>query len=100
MMAAFCPHFSRRVGRFALVPLLIAATSLFLSAQTAQLRITAPPEATYLAGEVLLRAVVEPVSANCAVVDVTFFADSAKVCTVAASSFECQGDAGPRILSH
>ena len=33
------------------------------AAQTAQLRITAPAESAYLAGEVLLRAAVEPASA-------------------------------------
>jgi Ca-activated chloride channel family protein len=85
--------------RFAL---LVSLSALLLQplAQTAQLRIIAPTEATYLAGEVLLRAVVEPVSATSNVVDVTFFADGTKVCTVVASPFECQWDAGPRIHSH
>lgn len=68
--------------------------------QSAQLRITAPTESTYLAGEVLLRAAVEPSSAADSVVDVTFFADGAKVCAVAAPPFECQWDAGARIRSH
>ena len=78
----------------------LIATVLTPLPQTAQLRITAPTESTYLAGEVLLRASVEPSSAISAVVDVTFFADGAKVCAVTAPPFECQWDAGARIKSH
>lgn len=70
------------------------------AAQTGQLRITAPTESTYLAGEVLLRATVEPASAVKDVVDVTFFADGAKACAVIAAPFECQWDAGARIKAH
>ena len=79
---------------------LIVAAIMHVSAQTAQLRITAPTESTYLAGEVLLRATVEPSSGIGAVIDVTFYADGAKVCAVAAAPFECQWDAGARIKSH
>jgi len=68
------------------------------SAQGTQLRITAPTESTYLAGEVLLRATVEPSST--AVTDVTFFANGTKVCTVTTPPFECQWDAGARIKAH
>ncbi len=71
-----------------------------LSAQEARLRIASPTESTYLAGEVLLLAVVEPSSAVRDVVDVTFFADGAKVCAVTAPPFECQWDAGARIREH
>lgn len=78
--------------------MLVAVT--LQAVQSAQLRITAPTESTYLAGEVLLRAAVEPSSAADSVVDVTFFADGAKVCAVAAPPFECQWDAGARIRSH
>ena len=125
-MSASCPHFSLRVGphphalslagaasrrspsaarsgrrRLLFVGgSLIAAAILHVAAQTPQLRITAPTESTYLAGEVLLRATVEPSSGIGAVVDVTFYADGTKVCAVAASPFECQWDAGARIKSH
>ncbi|HEU4935462.1 MAG TPA: VWA domain-containing protein, partial [Vicinamibacterales bacterium] len=77
---------------------LVAAAILHASAQAPQLRITAPTESTYLAGEVLLRATVEPSST--AVVEVTFFADGTKVCTVTTPPFECKWDAGARIKSH
>ena len=86
--------------RLVLTASIIAAALLRVSAQTAQLRITAPTESSYLAGEVLLRAMVDPPSAVSGVADVTFFADGAKVCSVAAPPFECQWDAGARIKSH
>lgn len=85
--------------RHAIVASLIA-TVLAPSRQTAQLRVIAPTESTYLAGEVLLRAMVEPSSTASAVTDVTFFADGTKVCAVTAPPFECQWDAGARIKSH
>ena len=98
-MSTSCPHFLLRVGRFLLVcASLIVVVLLHASAQSTQLRITAPTESTYLAGEVLLRATVEPSSV--AVVDVTFFADGTKVCSVATPPFECPWDAGSRIKSH
>jgi Ca-activated chloride channel family protein len=80
--------------RYAVV---VVLSALLQAQQSPQLRITAPTEATYLAGEVLLRATVEPASA---VIDVTFFADGTKVCTVTTPPFECQWDAGARIKSH
>ena len=123
-MSAPCPHFSLRVGphphalslagaalrrfppaarsgrrRLLLVcASLIAVVIHHASAQGTQLRITAPTESTYLAGEVLLRATVEPSST--AVTDVTFFANGTKVCTVTTPPFECQWDAGARIKAH
>ena len=80
--------------RYAVV---VVLSALLQAQQSPQLRITAPTEATYLAGEVLLRATVEPASA---VIDVAFFADGTKVCTVTTPPFECQWDAGARIKSH
>ncbi len=74
--------------------------ALLLQTQSAQLRITAPTDSTYLAGEVLLRATVEPASAVKDVADVTFFADGAKACGVTTPPFECQWDAGPQIKAH
>lgn len=71
-----------------------------MSAQTARVVLKAPTESTYLAGEVLLVAAIEPASATGDVVDVTFFADSAKVCAVTTPPFECQWDAGARIRAH
>ena len=82
-----------------LIALVMAVAVLHVSAQGPQLVIKAPTESTYLAGEVLLLANVEPASAVRDVVDVTFFADGMKACTVTAPPFECQWDAGPRITA-
>ena len=65
---------------------------LHVSAQSARLVLKAPTESTYLAGEVLLVAMIEPASAAGEVVDVTFFADGAKVGAATAPPFECQWD--------
>ena len=64
------------------------------------MRITAPTEATYLAGSVRLLAVVEPASAAREVTQVTFFVDGAQVCAATATPFECEWDAGERIRAH
>jgi Ca-activated chloride channel homolog len=87
-------------SRLVLVASTLLAATLHASPQSSQLRITAPTESTYLAGEVLLRATVEPSSAVSGVADVTFFADGTKVCAATAPPFECQWDAGARIKSH
>jgi len=86
--------------RHAIVALLIAFAVLHVSAQSARLVIKAPTESTYLGGEVLLVAAIEPASAAADVVDVTFFADGTKVCTVTAPPFECAWNAGARIQQH
>ena len=70
------------------------------SAQETRVRITVPTEATYLAGNVRLLAVVEPAAAAREVAQVTFFADGTQVCTVAAAPFECEWDSGERIRAH
>ncbi len=85
---------------YCLITSLVALIVVHASAQTARLVIKAPTESTYLAGEVLLVATVEPASSAQDVADVTFFVDGAKVCAVPAPPFECQWDAGARILSH
>jgi VWFA-related protein len=85
--------------RYAIVAFFLV-TVLHASAQTPQLKIVSPTDSTYLAGEVLLRAAIEPATATRDVGDVTFFADGAKACAVTAPPFECQWDAGARIRSH
>jgi VWFA-related protein len=82
-----------------LIASLIALAVLHVSAQAPRLVIKAPTESTYVAGEVLLVATVEPASAARDVVDVAFFADGTKACAVTAAPFECQWDAGARIRS-
>jgi len=87
----------RSLGPQALIASLFAITLLHASGQDPRLSIKAPTETTYVAGEVLLVAAVEPAAAARDVVDVTFFADGAKVCAVTSTPFECQWDAGARI---
>jgi VWFA-related protein len=82
------------------VAALLAAALAGLSAQEGRVRITAPTEATYLAGSVRLLAVVEPASAAREVTQVTFFVDGAQVCAATATPFECEWDAGERIRAH
>jgi VWFA-related protein len=82
------------------VAALLAAALAGLSAQEGRVRITAPTEATYLAGSVRLLAVVEPASAAREVTQVTFFVDGAQVCAATAAPFECEWDAGERIRAH
>ncbi len=87
----------RSLGLQALIASLFAITLLHASGQDPRLSIKAPTETTYVAGEVLLVAAVEPAAAARDVVDVTFFADGAKVCAVTSTPFECPWDAGARI---
>jgi VWFA-related protein len=82
------------------VAALLAAALAGLSAQEGRVRITAPTEATYLAGSVRLLAVVEPAWAAREVPPVTFFVDGAQVCAATAAPFECEWDAGERIRAH
>ena len=86
--------------RSSIIVLVVVIAALHGSAQAARVVIKSPTESTYLAGEVLLVATIEPASATGDVVDVTFFADGAKVCAVTAPPFECQWDAGGRIRAH
>jgi Ca-activated chloride channel family protein len=87
----------RSLGPQALIASLLAITLLHASGQEPRLSIKAPTETTYVAGEVLLVAAVEPAGAAGDVVDVTFFADGTKVCAVTSTPFDCQWDAGARI---
>jgi VWFA-related protein len=64
------------------------------------LRIASPTADTYLSGPVRLVAMIDPPAAARDVQSVTFFADSAQVCTVRRQPFECNWDAGPGISEH
>jgi Ca-activated chloride channel homolog len=75
----------------------ICTALLHAVGQGPQLSIKAPTESTYVAGEVLLVAAMEPASAARDVADVTFFADGTKACAVTSPPFECQWDAGAHI---
>jgi Ca-activated chloride channel homolog len=90
------PH--RRV----LVTAAVIAAGLALSAQQPQVsvRITSPVEDSYLSGPVRLVAVIEPPAAVRNVKEVVFFADGKKLCTVARQPYQCEWDAGDRVVEH
>jgi VWFA-related protein len=89
-------------GRVLLVALVCAA-GLVVSAQQpsgVSVRIASPADDSYVSGPVRLVAVVEPASAVRQVREVVFFADGRKVCTLTRMPFECDWDAGDRIVEH
>ena len=63
-------------------------------------RITSPVEDGYISGPMRLVAVVEPAAAVRQIKEVVFFADARKVCTVTKPPFQCDWDAGERIVEH
>ncbi|MGH9331499.1 MAG: VWA domain-containing protein [Vicinamibacterales bacterium] len=69
-------------------------------APTPTLRVLSPANDTYVGGPVLLRAVVEPMSAVQRVTRVRFFVDGNKVCELQRPPFECEWDAGAEIDEH
>jgi VWFA-related protein len=83
-----------------LATVVLAATSLALAAQTPStvtpiFEIGYPDAETYLAGPVVLRATVDPPSA---VKTVNFFVDGREVCVVDSPPFDCEWDAGQRVV--
>jgi len=64
---------------------------------TAKVRIIDPTEGVYISGLVRLRAVVEPSNAASAVL---FYVDGRQVCAVPRSPYECDWDAGTKIVEH
>jgi Ca-activated chloride channel family protein len=68
--------------------------------QAPALHITAPTEGTYLSGASRLVAVVEPAARARDVTQVTFFADGRQVCVVSKPPFQCDWDAGDRLVEH
>lgn len=64
------------------------------------LRVLSPENDTFVGGPVLLRAVVEPMSALTRVARVRFFADTKLVCELQRPPFECEWDAGAGIAEH
>ena len=97
--------------RDSLVPLLmLAAATVALSAapqsQTTpdsggvNVRITSPVEDAYVSGAIKLVAVIDPPSLVKQVKQVVFFADGKRVCAVQRQPFQCDWDAGDRIIEH
>ena len=86
-----------------------AAAGLTLAAQPQQgdagaagvtVRLTSPVEDSYLSGMVRLVAVIEPASMTKQVKQVVFFADGRRLCTVQKQPYQCEWDAGDRIVEH
>ena len=99
------------MSRDSLVPLLmLAAATVALSAapqsQTpsdsggVNVRITSPVEDAYLSGSIKLVAVIDPPQMVKQVKQIVFFADGKRVCAVQRQPFQCDWDAGDRIIEH
>jgi Ca-activated chloride channel family protein len=93
--------------RLALAALTAAAAGLAMAAppQTPSesgvtIRITSPVEDAYLSGGLRLVAVIEPAPMVRHVKQVVFYADGRRVCTVQKQPFQCEWDAGDRIVEH
>lgn len=81
----------------------VTATGLIASAQqqsSIAVRITSPVDDAYLSGPVKLVAVIEPFAATRNVKEAVFFADGKKVCTVTRQPYQCEWDAGNRVVEH
>ncbi len=87
--------------RLLLVTLAVVA-GVALSAQPPPLavRITSPVDDGYVSGLFRLVAVIEPAAAARDVKEVVFFADGRKICTLTREPFQCEWDAGDRIVEH
>ena len=68
--------------------------------QAPALHISAPTEGTYTSGPTRLVAIVEPTPRAGEVSQVTFFADGHQVCVVPKPPFQCDWDAGERLVEH
>ena len=68
--------------------------------QAPTLHISAPTEGTYASGPTRLVAIVEPARRAGEVSQVTFFADGHQVCVVSKPPFQCDWDAGERLVEH
>jgi Ca-activated chloride channel homolog len=86
------------IGRRALFALVVAAAiGLLASAQEVTLDILSPTSDAFVSGSTWLRAAVEPRGSASSIV---FFVDGRLVCTVMAPPFECEWDAGQKVIEH
>jgi Ca-activated chloride channel family protein len=93
-----------------LAPVLLAALAVGLAAAPQSqapgdtggvtIRITSPVDDAYLSGAIRLVAVVDPAPMVKQVRQVVFFADGKRLCTVQRQPFQCDWDAGDRIVEH
>jgi Ca-activated chloride channel family protein len=75
----------------------VAVGALAVSAQEMRLEVLSPTENAFVSGSTWLRAAVDPPGRAASVV---FFVDGKLVCTVAAPPFECEWDAGKKVIEH
>ena len=68
--------------------------------QAPSLHLSAPSEDTYVSGATRLVAAIDPPARARDITQVTFFADGRQVCTVAQPPFQCDWDAGERLVEH
>ncbi len=86
--------------RLLAVAIAVSAGLVVSARQQATVRITSPVDDAYVSGLMRLTAVIEPPAATRNVKEVTFFADAKKVCTVSRQPFQCDWDAGDRVVEH
>ncbi len=75
----------------------VALGALAVSAQELRLEVLSPTEDAFVSGSTWLRAAVNPPRG---VASVVFFVDGRLVCTVTAPPFECEWDAGKKVIEH
>ncbi len=94
-------HSLARHGRIAALAVTVLAGAGLTASQTAPaIRIASPGEGAYVSGSTRLVAVFDPPSAGRSVERLTFFANGIQVCSLTRAPFECDWDAGDRIVEH
>ncbi len=86
---------TRRVA-FALAAA-VAFGALAFAAQELALEVVSPTADAFVSGSTWLRAAVQPPGRTTSIV---FFVDGRLVCTVTAPPYECEWDAGPKVIEH
>jgi Ca-activated chloride channel homolog len=74
-----------------------AGVALLAATQDVSLEVLSPTEDAFVSGSTWLRAAVEPKGR---VASIVFFVDGRLMCTVAAPPFECEWDAGSKVVEH
>jgi len=83
----------RGIAAFALA----LAAGVLVAAQQVKLDILSPTDEAFVSGSTWLRASVEPRGAAASVV---FFVDGRQMCTVSAPPYECEWEAGRKVVEH
>jgi VWFA-related protein len=92
----------RRLAPLGSVPaaMLLGVGVLFAQGAGPSLRFVTPVEDEYLSGPVRLALAIQPAGAAAEIEQVRMFADARQVCTLDAPPFECDWDAGERLVDH